>query len=86
MLLGSSISSSSDVLSGWTQSTIKNGTRSSSATSYLAPEFIRRPNLNVLLHAHVTRIFPTVFSEQLTFGGVEFSQDQGSKNRIVQME
>ncbi|KAJ7457809.1 aryl-alcohol-oxidase from pleurotus Eryingii [Mycena latifolia] len=37
---------------GWVQATINNGSRSSSATSYLAPHFIAsRPNLNILLHA-----------------------------------
>ncbi|KAK7014390.1 pyranose dehydrogenase 1 [Favolaschia claudopus] len=41
---------------GSTQVTIKDGVRSSSATSYLAPEFINRPNLHVLLNAHVTRV------------------------------
>ncbi|KAJ7187303.1 alcohol oxidase [Mycena filopes] len=57
---------------GWPQSTIKDGSRSSSATSYLAPEFIKRPNLHVLLHARVTRLLPT---GPKTFRGVEFAQD-----------
>ncbi|KAJ6617556.1 hypothetical protein B0H10DRAFT_2032949 [Mycena sp. CBHHK59/15] len=35
----------------WLQSTIGGGERSTSATSYLAPKFIQRPNLHVLLHA-----------------------------------
>ncbi|KAJ6474770.1 aryl-alcohol oxidase [Mycena sanguinolenta] len=41
---------------GWFQSTIGGGKRSSSATSYLAPKFIRRRNLHVLLHAQVSRL------------------------------
>ncbi|KAJ7187788.1 aryl alcohol oxidase [Mycena filopes] len=57
---------------GWSQSTIKNGSRSSSATSYLAPEFLERPNLHVLLHARVTRVLSTGLN---TFRGVEFAQD-----------
>ncbi|KAJ7497617.1 alcohol oxidase [Mycena latifolia] len=58
---------------GWVQATIKNGSRSSSATSYLAPEFIsNRPNLQVLLHARVTRILP---SGSNAFQTVEFVQD-----------
>ncbi|KAJ7451793.1 aryl-alcohol oxidase [Mycena galericulata] len=44
---------------GWAQETVKDGSRSSSATSYLAREFISRPNLHVLLHAQVTRVLPS---------------------------
>lgn len=57
---------------GWQQSTIVNGSRSSSATSYLAPQFVSRPNLHVLLHARVTRVLPTTSN---TFRTVEFVQD-----------
>lgn len=63
---------------GFGQSTVLNGTRSSSATSYLGPEFINRPNLHVLLHAHVTRILSTKTRENvLSFRSVELSQDSG---------
>ncbi|KAJ7187861.1 alcohol oxidase [Mycena filopes] len=41
---------------GWIQSTINNGSRSSSATSYLAPQYIARPNLHVVLNTIVTRV------------------------------
>ncbi|KAJ7743768.1 alcohol oxidase [Mycena metata] len=58
---------------GWQQSTVKNGARSSSATSYLAPEFVNRPNLHVLLHARVTRVLA---SSSNAFRTVEFAQDQ----------
>ncbi|KAL0581937.1 hypothetical protein V5O48_000167 [Marasmius crinis-equi] len=61
---------------GYAQSTVLNGTRSSSATSYLAPHFLKRCNLHVLVHAHVTRLL----SSDRAFHGVEFSQDEGSKN------
>ncbi|KAJ6494966.1 aryl-alcohol-oxidase from pleurotus Eryingii [Mycena vulgaris] len=61
---------------GWGQATIKNGSRSSSATSYLAPQFIRRPNLHVLLHARVTRILQTASGD---FRTVEFVQDLNGK-------
>ncbi|KAJ7639911.1 alcohol oxidase [Mycena rosella] len=44
---------------GWVQTTIKNGSRSSSATSYLAPQYIARPNLHVLINARVTRVLQT---------------------------
>ncbi|KAJ6625745.1 aryl-alcohol-oxidase from pleurotus Eryingii [Mycena sp. CBHHK59/15] len=57
---------------GWAQSTIKNGSRSSSATSYLAPQFISRPNLHVLLHARITRVLQ---SGPGAFRTVEFVQD-----------
>ncbi|KAJ7151935.1 alcohol oxidase [Mycena filopes] len=57
---------------GWAQSTISNGSRSSSATSYLAPEFLKRPNLHVLLHARVTRVLPTGGN---AFRGVEFAHN-----------
>ncbi|KAJ7878671.1 aryl-alcohol oxidase precursor [Mycena leptocephala] len=61
---------------GWGQATIKNGSRSSSATSYLAPQFVARPNLHVLLHARVTRVLPTTSN---TFRTVEFVQDLEGK-------
>lgn len=41
---------------GFTQFTIKNGSRSSSATSYLGPQFMKRPNLHVLLNTEVSRV------------------------------
>ncbi|KAK1226089.1 hypothetical protein PQX77_010956 [Marasmius sp. AFHP31] len=69
---------------GFGQSTVFNGTRSSSATSYLAEQFIIRPNLHVLLHAHVTHILPTNSSEDLlSFRSVEFSQDFGDTVHVV---
>ncbi|ESK92076.1 aryl-alcohol oxidase [Moniliophthora roreri MCA 2997] len=61
---------------GWAQSTILNGTRSSSATSYLGPSFIGRPNLHVLLHAHVTRIVQSG-QRKLSFHDVQLTQDNG---------
>ncbi|KAJ7178219.1 aryl-alcohol oxidase [Mycena filopes] len=60
---------------GWLQYTIGHGKRSSSATSYLAPEFIRRPNLHVLLHAQVAKLVdPRNTTGLLSFGGVQFFQ------------
>ncbi|KAJ7143659.1 aryl-alcohol oxidase [Mycena filopes] len=60
---------------GWLQYTIGHGKRSSSATSYLAPEFIRRPNLHVLLHAQVAKLVdPRNTTGMLSFGGVQFFQ------------
>ncbi|KAF9002564.1 aryl-alcohol oxidase-like protein [Cyathus striatus] len=44
---------------GWLQSTIGNGTRSSAATSYLGPQFINRPNLDVVLNTLIARVLPS---------------------------
>ncbi|KAJ7049723.1 aryl-alcohol-oxidase from pleurotus Eryingii [Mycena amicta] len=59
---------------GYTQMTVLNGSRSSSATSYLAPNFIARSNLQILLHARVTRILPTATND---FRTVEFRDARG---------
>ncbi|KAF7349944.1 GMC oxidoreductase [Mycena venus] len=62
---------------GWLQSTIGGGKRSTSATSYLAPNFIQRNNLHVLLHAQVSKLVDPgkATEDAVTFGGVEFLQD-----------
>ncbi|KAF7305846.1 Alcohol oxidase [Mycena chlorophos] len=60
---------------GFTQLTSLNGERSSSATSYLAPEFVARPNLQVLLHACVMRVLQ---NEKNDFRTVEFRDSEGS--------
>ncbi|KAJ7248207.1 aryl-alcohol-oxidase from pleurotus Eryingii [Mycena haematopus] len=60
---------------GWLQSTIGDGMRSSSATSYLAPEFIKRDNLHVLLHAQVSQLVDVSnVGGKVSFGGVRFLQ------------
>ncbi|KAK7052426.1 GMC oxidoreductase [Favolaschia claudopus] len=60
---------------GWIQSTIGGGKRSSSAASYLGPEFITRGNLHVLLHAQVSKLVNSNrVNGKITFGGVEFAQ------------
>ncbi|KAK0479231.1 aryl-alcohol oxidase precursor [Armillaria novae-zelandiae] len=65
---------------GWTQYTIGNGTRSSSQTSYLGTAYINRPNLHVLIHAHVTRVLQSKNSSKRlpTFDTVEFTQNAGA--------
>ncbi|KIK62544.1 hypothetical protein GYMLUDRAFT_260265 [Collybiopsis luxurians FD-317 M1] len=64
---------------GWLQLTISTeGRRSSSATSYLAPKYIERKNLDVLLHARASRVLPSVSKSSLSgyaFRTVEFAQD-----------
>ncbi|KAJ6629541.1 aryl-alcohol-oxidase from pleurotus Eryingii [Mycena sp. CBHHK59/15] len=61
-------------------STIKNGSRSSSATSYLSPQYINRPNLHVLLHSRVTRVLQ---SGAGAFRTVEFVQDLKGKPTTI---
>lgn len=57
---------------GWTQNTIRNGTRDSAATSYLADKYLSRPNLHVLLHAQVRRVIES--KQKKRIDGVEFVQ------------
>ncbi|KAJ7110478.1 aryl-alcohol oxidase-like protein [Mycena epipterygia] len=60
---------------GWIQSTIGGGERSTSATSYLAPNFIQRGNLHVLLHAQVSKLVNSSrVGGKLAFEGAEFAQ------------
>ncbi|KAK7006418.1 GMC oxidoreductase [Favolaschia claudopus] len=61
---------------GWEAQTVKNGSRSSSATSYLAPQFVARPNLHVLLNARVTRVLQTASGD---LRRIEFVQDLNGK-------
>ncbi|KAJ7146169.1 aryl-alcohol-oxidase from pleurotus Eryingii [Mycena epipterygia] len=57
----------------WLQSTIGGGERSTSATGYLASKFVQRPNLDVLLHAQVSKLVnKTQKNGKPTFGGVQF--------------
>ncbi|KAJ7641333.1 aryl-alcohol oxidase precursor [Roridomyces roridus] len=68
---------------GWAQSTIDSlGQRSSSATSYLGPKYIDRPNLHVLVHAQVSRLVQTAQSPA-TFKAVEFKQGNTTTLHIV---
>ncbi|KAJ7764949.1 pyranose dehydrogenase [Mycena metata] len=62
---------------GWLQFTIGHGERSSSATGYLTPGVIQRPNLDVLLHAQASKLVNPTQSkvspnEPVTFQGVQF--------------
>lgn len=69
---------------GYTQSTIKDGQRSSSATSYLAPQFASRKNLHVLLRAQVARVISTTKNKgQPTFNTVEFMDGTGGSMQRV---
>ncbi|KAG7098376.1 hypothetical protein E1B28_000334 [Marasmius oreades] len=66
---------------GWVQATVGNGLRSSSATSYLGPEFINRSNLNVLVNTRATRLLRA--NRSLTFSEVELTQDGGRTFQTV---
>ncbi|KIK58972.1 hypothetical protein GYMLUDRAFT_44993 [Collybiopsis luxurians FD-317 M1] len=63
----------------WLQRTVTTqGHRSSSATSYLAPEFIERKNLDVVLNTRVSRVIPSRSNQSssgLAFRTVEFVHD-----------
>ncbi|KAJ7750469.1 glucose-methanol-choline oxidoreductase [Mycena maculata] len=59
---------------GWLQSTIGGGKRSTSATPYLAPNFIQRANLDVLVHGQVSRLVnSSTVDRNITFGGPQFT-------------
>ncbi|KAG7450010.1 pyranose dehydrogenase [Guyanagaster necrorhizus] len=71
---------------GWEQTTVGNGTRSSSETSYLGPEYIGRENLHVLVNSYVTRILQVNSSDSNDhprFGTVEFTQDAGETIHVL---
>ncbi|KAF8154884.1 aryl-alcohol-oxidase from pleurotus Eryingii [Crassisporium funariophilum] len=70
---------------GWLQSTVTGGRRSSSATSYLGPQFINRPNLHVLIGARVTRLIQTGKTRGIPeFRTVEFAMNlQGPRLRLT---
>ncbi|KAJ8696713.1 hypothetical protein PTI98_006559 [Pleurotus ostreatus] len=62
---------------GWKQSSITaDGRRDSSATSYLGPKFIQRPNLHVLLNHRVLRLLHAkrTASSRVHFNAVEFTE------------
>ncbi|KAK0212403.1 aryl-alcohol-oxidase from pleurotus Eryingii [Desarmillaria ectypa] len=62
---------------GWEQTTVGNGTRSGSQTSYLGPRYIDRKNLHVLTRSYVTLILmaDSSHSHSPRFDTVEFTQD-----------
>lgn len=74
---------------GWLQSTIGGGMRSSSATSYLAPHFLERPNLDVLVNTRVTRILkmsytgPDAVRQQVAFRNVEVARNSTGPRQII---
>ncbi|KAG6917147.1 hypothetical protein DXG01_003660 [Tephrocybe rancida] len=69
----------------YVQMTVNNGRRSSSATSYLAPNFLKRSNLHVLVGTHATRIIQTGTSKvHHAFQTVEVAHSStGPRKRLV---
>ncbi|KAG6855538.1 hypothetical protein H0H87_001394 [Tephrocybe sp. NHM501043] len=64
------------IATGWTQSTIGGGVRSSSATSYLGPNFLTRENLHVLVNSQVSRILKMDdIDGQPAFKAIEIRKD-----------
>ncbi|KAK0466203.1 aryl-alcohol oxidase [Desarmillaria tabescens] len=66
---------------GYMQATINDGKRSSSAVSYLGPDFINRANLHVLLGAQVTKVIQSDEAE-LNFDIVEFSASSEGSTQL----
>ncbi|ETW75407.1 aryl-alcohol oxidase 11 [Heterobasidion irregulare TC 32-1] len=62
---------------GWTQTTISGNKRSSSATAYLAPRYVSRHNLDVLIESHVTRI---IAADKTSHGSVSFETVEFAKS------
>lgn len=60
--------------------TIYQGQRSSSATAYLAPKYLERPNLSVLIGAQATRVIETGKVGHLPkFGAVHFASNSSGE-------
>lgn len=68
---------------GWTQNSIGNGVRSSSATTYLKNALGRR-QVDVLINAHVTKLVQTstnVITRKPVFREVQFQNSPGGESR-----
>ncbi|KAF8075341.1 aryl-alcohol oxidase precursor [Lyophyllum atratum] len=68
---------------GWAQMTVKDGRRSSSATAYLAPKFLQRKNLYVVVNAQASRVIQTSDGIIPAFRGVEFRQSSGGPLKTI---
>lgn len=64
---------------GWSQYSISNGTRDSSATAYIAPAIAAYKNFDVLINAQVTKLLQTGTEDSLpVFKGVQFARNANS--------
>ncbi|KAI0275179.1 aryl-alcohol-oxidase from pleurotus Eryingii [Gloeopeniophorella convolvens] len=70
---------------GWTQATIHNGSRASSAEAYLQPALhANRPNLDVVINAQVTKVIQTGTHSGLpVLRGVQFAASSTSSRFAV---
>ena len=70
---------------GWVQGAIGDGRRSSSATTYVGPDYINRPNLHILVHAQATKLLEATDHGSATpcFNGVEFGLGTGSSSESI---
>jgi choline dehydrogenase-like flavoprotein len=69
---------------GYVQAAIGGGKRSSSASTYLAPSYQKRPNLSILVQAQATKIVQTgTFRGKPIFGRVEFVVSGTTKRYTV---
>ncbi|KAJ3554607.1 hypothetical protein NP233_g12386 [Leucocoprinus birnbaumii] len=66
----------------WYQGSVKNGARSSAATAYLAPQYLQRSNLHVLVNTRVTRVLPAS-SGTKDFRTVELGKDASSLAQLT---
>jgi choline dehydrogenase len=51
------------------------GERASTEAAYLTPEVLKRPNLKVVVHAHVTKLLISVKGNEKRVVGVEFAPE-----------
>lgn len=65
---------------GWVQALVDRGVRSS-AKAYLAPKYLARKNLDVLLNAHVSRVLS--HDKSKTFKTVEFKDASGKLKTLT---
>jgi choline dehydrogenase-like flavoprotein len=72
-------------ISGWLQATIDYDRRDSAQTSYLAPEYATRPNLNIVTNTRVSRILSsgTANDGTLEFRTVEFASSYGGETKTL---
>ncbi|KAF8888875.1 alcohol oxidase [Infundibulicybe gibba] len=76
--------SGSELGLGWIQLTIGGGMRSSSSSAYLAPSFLARPNLHVVVGAEVSRVIKTGMKNGLpTFNSVQFRSGNGTLMQLT---
>ena len=70
---------------GWIQGAIGHGRRSSSAATYVGPDYINRPNLHILVHAQATKILEATDQDSTTpcFNGVEFGLATGLSSELI---